>query len=105
MKLLPIAEFEIRRTKHKTKQKNLIVHKSQTYFTECQTTVPNLKVVSIASSYKDTGTFKCEDGYEMKQLQNNFNSLNTECLKNAKWGDEYLFECWGGILISIFHSS
>jgi len=62
-------------------------------FSECQTTVPNLKVVSTASSYKDTGTFKCEDGYEIKR--NNINSLNTECLKNATWKNEHLYECWG----------
>ena len=66
-------------------------------FTECTTTVPYLKVYSTSSNYQDTGVFKCEDGYYLKHLITNEQSLNTECLYDASWSNESLFDCWGGI--------
>ena len=69
---------------------------------ECKTTVPNLKVISTSSDYQDTGEFTCEDGYDMKHLGSNIQSLNTECLKNSSWGNEYLFQCWGGYCVVFF---
>ena len=66
-------------------------------FTECTTTFPYLKVNSTSSNYQDSGVFKCENGYFLKHLKSNVQSLNTECLRNASWSNQYLFECWGGI--------
>ena len=66
---------------------------------DCKTTASNLKVISSSSNYQDTGVFTCEEGYYMKHLGSNIHNLNTECLKNSSWENEYLFQCWGGYCV------
>ena len=66
-------------------------------FTDCKTTVPFLKVDSDSADFQSTGYIVCEKDRVIKNKVQNFAGHRTECLRNASWKHENMFECWGGV--------